>query len=189
MGATHPCLLTSASAYSTDGQRFSSAGRSRRRSGRANPFRTCTLLRIAVGCHIPYSIRSTRASLFIRLLFNFSTPFQYPEADRSQLLREKGYTGLPKRPSENTLRIPVDEENVKFNIAKSQGNVNRNQDARGAILHPQEKFCCGPGNKKQFCRVVCYNGVYGITENCVAPERSGFYERQCGERCQQEHKT
>lgn len=35
----------------TVGKRFSSAGRSRRRSGRVWPFRTSTLLRIAVGDH------------------------------------------------------------------------------------------------------------------------------------------
>ena len=43
-------------------ERFSSGGRSRRRSGRAAPFRTSTLFRIAVGSRTPYSVRSTRVS-------------------------------------------------------------------------------------------------------------------------------
>src|SRR5258708_32810266 len=43
--------------------RFSSAGRSQRRSRLAQPFRTFTLFRIAVGRHLPYSVRSTRVSL------------------------------------------------------------------------------------------------------------------------------
>src|SRR5579885_190254 len=59
MGTTHPCLLTSAGkpAEIFFGWPLTKA------FGGAGPFRTSTLFRIAVGGHIPYSVRSTRDSL------------------------------------------------------------------------------------------------------------------------------
>jgi hypothetical protein len=51
-------------------RRFSSAGRSRRRSKKTTPFRTCTLLRIAVGSSFFYSVRSTRVSFISLLCFS-----------------------------------------------------------------------------------------------------------------------
>src|SRR5260370_9896515 len=65
MGTIHPRLLTSRfrAHQALVLRRFSLAGRSRRRSGRTAPFRTSTLFRLAVGRHIPHSVRSTRISL------------------------------------------------------------------------------------------------------------------------------
>ena len=71
MGTIHPRLLIS---LRPEARRFSSADRSRRRSGETAPFRTCTLLRIAVGSHFPYSVRSTRVSFISLLCF---TGYQY----------------------------------------------------------------------------------------------------------------